>query len=147
MSVNVKVNLAPAKSVVKATNDSIGKVALEVVNIAKSSMREPKSGREYRYRYRVGAGVKFKGKSKRASITYRASAPGEPPAIRTGRLWGSVEAMKVYDGLWRVGSNVNYAADLEFGCDKYAPRPWLKPACKKAGARASEIFIRGRPAT
>lgn len=144
MSVTVTFNHnAVMKKVNSSVSRSIGDVALEVANRAKLSMKEPKSGRTYAYRRRVGSGVKFSGKSKHAFITYKASAPGEPPAVRSGRLWGSVEAIKVADGVWHVGSNVDYAAKLELGGDRVAPRPFLKPACEKAGVIAAKIFAKG----
>ena len=57
------------------------------------------------------------------------SAPGRPPAMDSGRLRDSVFAETDADGLSaRVGSDLDYAAHLEFGTTRMAARPWLLPA-------------------
>jgi len=135
MSVSVKINQQPINNIVNSFNKSLSDTALEAAKLAKQSMREPKSGRVYRYRYKVGVGITIHGRSKGASITYRASAPGEAPAVRSSNLFKSVEAYKVYDDLWYVGSPVEYAGKLEMGHGRIAARPWLKPAILKAGGK------------
>lgn len=81
-----------------------------------SIQRGPKTGRAYQ-------------KSK--TVTHIASAPGEPPATDTGRLVSSI-LVSPEDGGYaaRVGTNVKYGKDLEYGTRKIAPRPWLFPAIK-----------------
>lgn len=59
--------------------------------------------------------------------TYRASAPGESPANRTGRLFGSYD-FELVGRTGRVGSPLPYALMLERGTSKMRPRPALKPA-------------------
>ncbi len=80
----------------------------------------PKSGREYR---RPGGG------------TYRASAPGEPPAIRTGQLRASVsdpQVMKVGSTLvGKITISAPYAEFLERGTSRVAPRPFIQPAVEE----------------
>lgn len=61
---------------------------------------------------------------------HRASSPGEPPAVDTGRYRSSISHLivsfgKKYKGY--VGSNVIYGKFLEFGTRKMAPRPHWKP--------------------
>lgn len=64
-----------------------------------------------------------------------ASAPGKPPAVRTGRLRNSI-THGVVDGVMRVGTNVKYAPWLEYGVTDagrnrdtvIAPRPFMRPA-------------------
>lgn len=58
---------------------------------------------------------------------YRASAPGEAPAVRLGDLRTSYR-FEVKDNEGLVGSPLSYAKDLEFGTRKMAPRPHLKRA-------------------
>jgi hypothetical protein len=58
---------------------------------------------------------------------YRASAPGEPPAMRTGVTAGSYD-IDVEPTRGRVGSPMPTARDLERGTSKMAPRPHLKPS-------------------
>lgn len=69
---------------------------------------------------------------------HTASAPGQPPATDTGRLAASIreELRSDSKGLVEViGSDVIYAKPLERGTRKMAPRPFLRPALRKAGGR------------
>ena len=102
-------------------------IALMVETEAKISMAGPQSGAMY-------------GK-------HRASAPGDPPAIDTGALAGSIytatytenkppaEATQVLPAPERntvhVGPAVEYAEYLEFGTVNMAPRPFMQPALNK----------------
>jgi len=64
------------------------------------------------------------------------SAPGQPPAVDTGRLRASI-THRIEGGGYEertigyVGTNVEYAPYLEFGTSKMAARPWLTPALEK----------------
>ena len=88
------------------------------------------------------------------SVRHRASAPGQPPAVDLGRLRGSITwrsstgldgsvaepPAKPEDAIGTpasivpgeitvvVGTNVEYAADLELGTPKIKPRSFLRPA-------------------
>jgi HK97 gp10 family phage protein len=91
-----------------------------------SITQDPKTGRTY----------------KRRSVTHTASAPGEAPASDTGRLVGSF-AVKPNRAKKSVtikagGGNVKYAHALEFGTNKMAERPFMRPAVKKAKAFAQK---------
>lgn len=66
---------------------------------------------------------------------HTASAPGDPPAVDTGRLRQSIVALKVERYRWRVGTNVDYALALEFGTRHIAARPFLRPAAEKVRSR------------
>lgn len=78
----------------------------------------------------------------RRSVSHQASAPGEPPAVDTGRLRASVGHEVGYDaeGLYaNVGSGaspavpgVDYAEYLEYGTRHMEPRPWLRPSVTAA---------------
>ena len=73
----------------------------------------PKTGRLYR----------------RRGVVHQASAPGEPPATDTGRLIQSGRA--AHDAAELSGTatwSTAYAAGLEFGTQKMAPRPFARPA-------------------
>ena len=83
---------------------------------------------------------------KRRSVTHQASAAGEAPMSDTGRLAQSVTA-DVERASATVGSNVVYAAHLEYGTRNMEPRPiwepaavkgrkWLKDAMQEAVERA-----------
>lgn len=61
----------------------------------------------------------------------RPSVPGSGPAVRTGRLRGSITWQLGRDaaGLYAViGSNVEYAGYVEIGTERMAARPYLRPA-------------------
>ena len=61
---------------------------------------------------------------------YRASAPGEPPANRSGRLAGSnyfkamSKELMIYNTAFNNG--VPYPSYLEEGTKKMSPRPWFE---------------------
>ena len=89
----------------------VKKTAFQIESHIKTSMAEEKHGREYRRGRRV----------------HIASAPGEPPAIDTGVLVNSIQTQ--VEGLSAVvGTNVEYAAVLEWGGARLAPRPYFAPA-------------------
>lgn len=65
---------------------------------------------------------------------YVPSAPGSPPAVRTG--FGRRNITYEYDPekfIARVGvrENADYMAFLEVGTRRIAPRPWLRPALRQ----------------
>lgn len=62
------------------------------------------------------------------------SAPGEPPAVDTGRLRASIThrvEMEADEVAGYVGTNVEYAPWLEFGTSKMQPRPFMVPAIER----------------
>lgn len=62
------------------------------------------------------------------------SAPGEAPAVDTGRLRASITHRIEHDGdesAAYVGTNVEYAPYLEFGTIRMAPRPFMVPAIER----------------
>lgn len=97
-------------------------------------LKGQRSGRVYR-----------KPHTKRA--TYTASAPGEPPARRTGMLhlnwYGDVETRAVSKGteiLAVLESNERYASMLENGTSKTAPRPFVDKIREKAEPEIKKIY-------
>lgn len=69
------------------------------------------------------------------------SNPGDPPNSDTGRLVQSIKMDFKKSGLvGRVGSNLKYAAHLEFGTLNMAPRPWLSEAVDQTSAEIADIF-------
>jgi len=109
-------------NVAKELNAGVYSAAQRVVTEAKRSILSgQKTGRLY----------------KRRSVAHRASAPGEAPASDTGRLVNSTHAEAAAPGEALAisgSSNVKYAALLEFGTSKIAPRPFMFPALEKSKA-------------
>jgi len=80
--------------------------------------------------------------------THQASAPDEAPATDTGRLAGSIDFDAVDKFTATVGSNLVYAAALEFGVPSrnLEPRPYFTPAVEAMRPRHKarlEAAIRG----
>lgn len=83
----------------------------------------PKTGRIYR----------------RRGVDHQASAPGEAPATDTGRLAQS--GRTTYDDgnlTGRVTFSTEYAAGLEFGTQRVAARPFLRPSLSENVAFVQE---------
>ena len=78
---------------------------------------------------------------------YTASAPGEPPARRTGNLrlnWnGTVESSSTGSGLRVTAvleSQERYSTYLENGTRRMAPRPFKQPISEKAMPEIERIY-------
>ncbi len=79
----------------------------------------------------------------RRTVTHQASAPGEAPASDTGRLANSITTyinkISGLEALIIAGRGaVKYAAMLEFGTRKIAPRPFMFPAFESSKAWIKE---------
>jgi HK97 gp10 family phage protein len=109
---------------------------LRIEEHAKESIMEGgKTGRVYK-------------KGKKGKTLHRASAPGEAPANDTGRLVNSIRTEAKGNGKTvhiKAGGGskaVKYAVDLEFGTEKMAPRPFMRPALKKAKPEIEKLMRR-----
>lgn len=71
--------------------------------------------------------------------TVTVSRPGDPPHTDTGRLRQSIK-FDIKKDTGRVGSNLKYAAWLEFGTEDMAARPWLSVAVDESAKDVGEIF-------
>lgn len=61
--------------------------------------------------------------------SHRASAPGQPPAVLTGRLRASITHQVIRTGMFLqaiISTDVEYAPSLEYGDSKKAPRPFMR---------------------
>ena len=110
------------------------RAANELRNAALNVLRGQRSGRIYR-----------KPHTKRA--TYTASAPGEPPAVRSGTLRRSWKprAQSEKDGsdtiiLPAIWTDVKYAPILEDGSSHIAPRPYKDAIVALAEPKIKAIF-------
>lgn len=75
-----------------------------------------------------------------------ASAPGQPPAVDTGRLRSSYTWQLGQDRkgpFVEVGTNVKYAPWLEFGTRKMKPRPHLRPAINEVRRQIATLVLQG----
>lgn len=75
---------------------------------------------------------------------YTASAPGEPPAVRTGMLrmsWG-MKAVGNGKGTYTAGiySDVPYAEELENGNSRIKQRPYRQQIIERAKPKVTAIF-------
>ena len=109
------------------------RAANELRNSALTVLRGKRSGRVYKRPF---------SKSK-----YTASAPGEPPAMRTGNLRMSWRLQSASERIGNtvtikpaITTEVKYAPYLEEGTDRMAPRPFKDPIIEKAMPRISQIF-------
>jgi len=65
----------------------------------------------------------------RRGIEHQRSAPGEPPAVDTGRLLNSIRTeFDEKEMVGRVIASTGYAGYLEFGTQKMEPRPFMRPS-------------------
>lgn len=120
-----KINLEVASRGMRAVN-AIRNAELEV-------LRGKRSGRVYRKPH--------------TKSHYTASAPGEPPARRTGNLrlnWnGTVESSSTGSGLRVTAvleSQERYSTYLENGTRRMAPRPFKQPISEKAMPEIERIY-------
>lgn len=125
------------KKTVKSINQQVKSRGIRVKNALRNAelevLKGKRSGRKYR-----------KPLSKRM---YTASAPGEPPARRTGALrlnWtGGVENQTTSGNTVKVTayieSNTPYAGYLENGTSKIAPRPYVDRIKEKAQPEIERI--------
>ncbi len=117
----------------------------------------------------AGTGQTYmKGKNK--NIVHVASAPGEPPAVDTGRLRASISTnwsdsflsrgktdskALPEDGIGKparrenlftvvVGTNVVYAPWLEMGTRRMAARPFVRPAFDRMRSRIASMITKSQ---
>lgn len=71
-----------------------------------------------------------------------ASLPGQPPNADTGVLDRSIETVVVDRLQVEVSVNAPYAAALEYGTSKMAPRPYAAPAIARNRKKVAEHVAR-----
>lgn len=112
---NIIINYAAAlEEGHKAAKEYVADVAGRVSNQASANvLKGSKTGRLYK-----------RGKKR----YHQASAPGESPASDSGDLVISIRPEKIDDLHWRVTIAMPYAAALEWGTERMAARPFVRPA-------------------
>lgn len=117
-----KVGQDEAKKAVRASLEMVRTTAI------KDIQRGTKTGRVYER----AAGSNL-------SRVHQASAAGEAPATDTGRLVSSIKVEQM--GLsGSVGTDLEYAKDLEFGTFRVAARPFLRPALNNNQTNIIKVF-------
>lgn len=111
-------NFLPAKSMIERNAKAKLYSAANILRNEWLSVLTESSPRTGRYYYVPGTRTQ-----------YRASAPKEPPAVRTGRMLRSIKVdIDEAHGIARVGSPLEYVLILEVWKD----RPSLRPAWERA---------------
>lgn len=124
--------------------------ANELRNASQIVLRGQRHGRRYKvpgtYRKQLD---KTDGKVKHGRY-YTASAPGEPPAVRTGVFrmsWQPTSQVVFGSYISRIESDVmtedgkyNLGELLENGTPKMAPRPFEEPILERAGNKILRIY-------
>ena len=130
---------AVVKEQVENINRKVVSRGFRAVNAMRNAelkvLKGQRSGRVYRKPYTKHA-------------VYTASAPGEPPARRTGNLrmhWnGQVRTAAASSGgvavIAELESQEGYAADLEYGTKKIAPRPFIERIKREAEPEIRKIY-------
>lgn len=68
------------------------------------------------------------------------SAPGQPPAIDTGELAGSLQVEQIKPQQYALTTDAPYAPYLEYGTSNMAPRPFMTPAAQRMRGKQIELF-------
>lgn len=142
-----EINRKVASRGVRAVN-AIRNAELEVLKGQRSGRVYKKPGTYGRASKATKAMAKDYGHKLRGGQLYRASAPGEAPARRTGNLrqhWsGQVRSENLSDGgvaiVAELESNEPYAAGLEKGTSKVAARPFVEQIKEKALPEIQKIY-------
>ena len=151
---NPKVDLETDK-VLKAMQDAARQALNASLVVSGKRLRRTLSQPGRGKVYRIGQGS-AKGRNVRERGYHRASAPGQPPAVNTNRLRASWSVEKVGasgDSFAKIevsatravlsfGSNVPYAAPLEYGTRFVKKRPYIAttlPVLQKELPRVFQI--------
>lgn len=113
--------LSLGRDMEKALAQGVFITANDIRTDAVKSIQNPSFG-SYVKRSRQGGGT----------YDHIAAAPGSAPNTDTGKLVNSIAVeMNWYESEAFVGSNLDYAAWLEFGTKKMDARPFLEPAARE----------------
>ncbi len=109
------------------------RAANELRNSALTVLRGQRSGRVYKRPF--------------SSSKYTASAPGEPPAVRSGDLRRSWRQKTASESTGKgltvkpaITTDVKYAPWLDEGTDRMAPRPFEDPIIEDAKPKRKAIY-------
>lgn len=150
---------ATVKDQVASINRKVISRGVRAVNALRTAelevLKGQRSGRVYRKPGTYGKASKATkkllgeyGHRLRGGQLYRASAPGEPPARRTGNLrlhWNGQVKKSASSGsgveiIAELESNEEYAVSLENGTSKMAPRPFAEKIKEEAAPEIQKIY-------
>lgn len=127
MDIEIKLDLSKLRAIKdkggkEAVRRALGTLAYLLEAEAKKQLEGSRSGRIYG--------------------EHQASAPGEAPATLTGNLKNTIVAEPEGDGTkrWVVAVGAEQGAGLEFGTQKIAPRPFMRPAAGIVQDAMGKIF-------
>lgn len=136
IGLNIKVSAHGVPEQIQRDIDKLEKeLAYRIVDEARALMDESTpSGRLYRRgSFRRGAsrglGARARGVGSRI---HRASAPGQPPAEDSGRLYRDITVRRMSKGNYRVRFGAGHAGYLEVGTGRMRARPFVVPAIERA---------------
>ncbi|HMM95400.1 hypothetical protein [Phycicoccus sp.] len=105
------------------------RAGVRLVNQLRLDLSKPGTGRLYTTYFFTDSRGRVRPIGRRPP--HRASSPGSPPAVDTGALrasyGASVSRLSPVLTELKIASGKDYAAYLEFGTSKMAPRPHLRP--------------------
>jgi hypothetical protein len=144
------------KGIEKEVKSRAVRSSVELLNAERRVLKGQRSGRVYKKPGTYGKTrskdtrnlLKEYGHKLRGGQLYRASAPGEPPARRTGALrlhWSRgirKEASSVGNARFTayIKSNTPYAGYLEKGTNRMASRPYVEKIKQEAKPKIVRIF-------
>jgi hypothetical protein len=116
-----------ARDIDKLEEELAYRIVDESRTLIDSSRPSGKLYRKGRFRARQSRGLGFRARGPGTRI-HRASAPGQPPAEDTGKLYREITVRRLKSGSYRVRFGARYAGFLEFGTARMAARPFVLPA-------------------
>jgi HK97 gp10 family phage protein len=135
LSISIKGDIgAIGRSIDKDIEKLEQELAFRIVDESRAMMdSSTPTGRLYRRgsftrRHRIG-GQRASGRGTRI---HRASAPGQPPAEDSGKLYRNITVRRMGNGSYRVRFGAEYAGYLEFGTGRMRARPFIIPAIERA---------------
>lgn len=125
----VTVDAGALQAVGAQSSGFIRSIAFGLVTEMRLSFSKQKSGRLYR---------------RGRTAMHQASAPGEAPAVDTGFLTNSIQVATTGPLTAEIQIPAEYAAYLEFGTRRMAPRPYVQPAIDAITAKNAGILSSAR---
>jgi len=118
---------------------------VEAKNLVIDKLSQPGRGRTYTHQFYTDNQGRLRVGGLRPGGPHTASAPGDPPAVDNDVLRGSTQSEVTTTPSGAVGEvsvNTEYAAYLEFGTEKIAPRPFMSAVLREGAGRIRDAFVR-----